>query len=128
MNNLKSLNVYPGDEITIGSQTTNILITGNGIYQETLSAWQKNRRSRFYIKKSGGLKDRIESKLIIRKNGSSKKIGNFFSNPIIYPGDVIVVEQKPPREKSEKTIGDEFVRIFSIVSGALTTILLVTKL
>ncbi len=124
----KSLIVFPGDEITIGSETSNVLVTGTGIYLETFSAWEKNKRSRYYIKKSGGLKERIESKLVIRNNGSSKKISNFFSNPIIYPGDVIVVEQKLPREKSEKTIGDEFVRIFSIVSGALTTILLVTKL
>ena len=52
----------------------------------------------------------------------------FFGNPIIYPGDKIIINKKPEKEKSESSFQDEFLRVFGVVSTTLTTILLVTKL
>ncbi len=118
----------PGDEIIIGSALSDVNITGNGIINETFSSWYDGRRSKYYINKAGGTKNRIESRVIIRNNGSTKKIRRILSNPKVFPGDKIVITQKPPKEKSETTFQDEFIRIFGVITGTLTTILLIDKL
>jgi len=114
--------------INIGSILENVTVTGNGVFQPTQINWNKSKRAKSYIKTSGGKKKRIESKIIFRKNGSQKKIGGLFSNPKVYPGDVITLIQKPDKEKSEATFFEEFSRIFGTLSATLTTILLVSKL
>ena len=43
-------------------------------------------------------------------------------------GDIINIELKPPKPESDTNFQDEFIRVFSIITSTLTTILLVTKL
>ena len=125
LNNIKLKNSF---SINIGSILENVTVTGNGVFRSTQINWNKSKRAKSYIKTSGGKKKRIESKIIFRKNGSQKKIGGLFSNPKVYPGDVITLIQKPDKEKSEATFFEEFSRIFGTLSATLTTILLVSKL
>jgi len=124
-NNIKLNNSF---SINIGSTLDNVRVTGNGVFQPTQINWKKSKRAKSYIKTAGGKKKRIESKIIFRKNGSQKKIRGLFSNPKVYPGDVITLSQKPDKEKSDATFFEEFSRIFGTLSATLTTILLVTKL
>ena len=94
----------------------------------TVFNWQDGKRAKYYIRKSGGKKKRIESVTVQRADGSSKKV-SFFSNPKIYPGSVINVVEKPEKVKGDgNKFVDDFTRIFSLITGTLTTILLVTKL
>lgn len=127
-NELQKQILAPNDQIIIGSNLDQVEISGSGIQNETLSFWKKGKRAKYYIKKSGGVSNRIESKIVQRNNGSSKRIKSFFGNPIIYPGDKIIINKKPEKEKSESSFQDEFLRVFGVVSTTLTTILLVTKL
>ena len=124
---LKKQLLSPNDLIIIGSILEDVKVNGNGINNPTAVSWLDGKRSRYYINRAAGKKKRIESVNIIRKNGSSKKVKNLFSNPKIYPGDVIFVNQKPPKEKSSN-FQDEFIRLFSLLTGTLTTILLIEKL
>jgi hypothetical protein len=61
-------------------------------------------------------------------NGISEKIG-FLKNPMVYPGAEIVVVEKPEKIPGEGgQFLDDFVKIFGILSGTLTTIILTTRL
>ena len=84
--------------------------------------------SSMFTPNSGGKKKRIDYVNVLHANGQSKKV-NWFKNPKIFPGSVINVVEKPEKVNDGKnTFMDDFVRIFGILSGALTTIVLVTKL
>ena len=121
------INLQDGDKLVIGSNLSSIKTTG-GVLIPTVFNWEQGRRARYYVKNSGGKKKRIDYVSVLHANGQSKKV-NWFKNPKIYPGSVINVVEKPEKVKDGKnTFMDDFVRIFGILSGALTTIVLVTKL
>ena len=50
------------------------------------------------------------------------------SNTRIYPGSEIFVSFKEEKEKSENKFIDEFLKIFTMVTGALTTVVLAKQL
>ena len=127
-NQLLKQRLYSEDLIIIGSELDDVNVEGSGIINPTAVTWKPNSRVNYYLNIAGNLKKRILYKYVERKNGSSVKIRKFLSNPIIYPGDTIVVSQKPEKEKSEKTFQDDFTRIFSLITGTITTILLIDKL
>ena len=123
----KNISLQDGDNLVIGSNLTSIKTTG-AILNPTVFNWERGKRAKYYIRESGGKKEKIESVTVLGANGSSKKV-SFFKNPKIYPGSVIDVIQKPEKVKSEgNKFMDDFTRIFGLITGTLTTILLVTKL
>ena len=91
--------------------------------------WEKGKRARYYIRKSGGTKKRIESMQVRQANGKTEKIG-LFKNPTIYPGSQIIVTEKPAKtnDDSVNKFFDDFIRIFSVVTGAFTTLILAKNL
>tara|TARA_X000000950_G_scaffold36548_1_gene39047 strand:- start:2987 stop:5608 length:2622 start_codon:yes stop_codon:yes gene_type:complete len=130
-NNVSSLRkqkLSPNDQIIIGSILNDVKVSGDGVNFPTNITWQKNKRASYYIKKAGGEKKKIESKIIFRNNGSNKEIKSLFSNPKIYPGDTIKIVKKPKKNKDQSGFSDNFIKIFGFISSALTSILLVTKL
>ena len=124
---LLSQRLMSNDNIKIGSILYDVEVSGDGITNSTYFTWIKGRKARKYIRLAGGKKDRIEKSYIIRKNGVTAEIKKIFSNPIIYPGDKIVVQRKPDKVNNNSFVND-FTNIFGTISGILTTILLVTKL
>jgi len=121
------INLQDGDRLVIGSNLTSIKTTG-GVLIPTVFNWEQGKRAKYYVKNSGGKKKRIDYVTVLHASGQSKKV-NWFKNPKIYPGSVINVIEKPEKVNDGKnTFMDDFVRIFGILSGALTTIVLVTKL
>ena len=122
-----NINLQNGDVLVIGSKLTSIKTTG-AVLNPTVFNWKKGKRAKYYIRESGGKNKKIESVTVQRANGSSKKV-SFFRNPKIYPGSVINVIEKPEKVKVDgNKFMDDFTRIFGIITGTLTTILLVTKL
>ena len=122
-----NINLQSGDVLVIGSKLSSIKTTG-AVLNPTVFNWEKGKRAKYYIRESGGKNKKIESVTVQRANGSSKKV-SFFRNPKIYPGSVINVIEKPEKVKGDgNKFMDDFTRIFGIITGTLTTILLVTKL
>jgi protein involved in polysaccharide export with SLBB domain len=120
-------NLQNGDVLVIGSKLTSIKTTG-AVLNPTVFNWEQGKRAKYYIRESGGKNKNIESVTVQRANGSSKKL-SFFRNPKIYPGAVINVIEKPEKVKGDgNKFMDDFTRIFGLITGTLTTILLVTKL
>ena len=123
----KQVSLLDGDVLVIGSKLASVSTSG-GVLNPSIFNWEKGRRAKYYIANSGGTKKRIESRFVLQSNGKSEKIG-FFNNPIVYPGAEIVVIEKPAKVAGESgKFLDEFVKIFGILSGTLTTIILTTRL
>ena len=115
------------DILVIGSNLDPIKTSG-GLINPTIFNWNKGKKARYYIKKSGGTKKRIESMVVLQANGKSEKIG-LFKNPTIYPGAQIIITEKPEKiDDGKSKFLDDFVRIFGVVTGALTTIILTKNL
>ncbi|MDC3366060.1 SLBB domain-containing protein [Flavobacteriaceae bacterium] len=115
------------DILVIGSNLDPIKTSG-GLLNPTIFSWDKGKKAKYYIKKSGGTKKRIESMVVLQANGKTQKIG-LFNNPTVYPGAQIIVTEKPEKiDDGKNKFLDDFVRIFSVVTGALTTIILTKNL
>jgi len=126
---LKSQSTFLIDEdiLVIGSDLDPIKTSG-GLVNPTIFSWDKGKKAKYYIKKSGGTKKRIESMVVLQANGKSEKIG-LFKNPTIYPGAQIIITEKPEKiDDGKSKFLDDFVRIFGVVTGALTTIILTKNL
>lgn len=116
-----------GDVLVIGSKLASVSTSG-GIVNPSIFNWEKGRRAKYYIANSGGTKKRIAQMYVQQANGVSEKIG-FLKNPVVHPGAEIVVVEKPEKIPGEgDQFLDDFVRIFGILSGTLTTIILTTRL
>lgn len=121
----------------------NLLVTGDSIYVastlepiETLGSvanpsvfnYSKGKRSKHYIKMSGGKINRIEKKVVVHLNGSSENIG-LFKNPKAFPGDqIILIEKQPGQRKTLLESLSNFNSILGVLTGSLTTILLISRL
>jgi protein involved in polysaccharide export with SLBB domain len=115
------------DILVIGSNLDPIKTSG-GLVNPTIFSWDKGKKAKYYIKKSGGTKKRIESMVVLQANGKSEKIG-LFQNPTVYPGAQIIITEKPEKiDDGKSKFLDDFVRIFGVVTGALTTIILTKNL
>ena len=115
------------DILVIGSDLDPIKTSG-GLVNPTIFSWDKGKKAKYYIKKSGGTKKRIESMVVLQANGKSEKIG-LFKNPTIYPGAQIIITEKSEKiDDGKSKFIDDFVRIFGVVTGALTTIILTKNL
>lgn len=116
-----------GDKLVVGSRLEPV-ITSGAVNSPAVFNWEEVKRAKYYIRKSGGKKDRIAVMHVDYVNGESKKI-HAFNNPKIYPGSIITLEQKPERVKGDNgQLMDKFINVFSILTGALTTTLLATRI
>lgn len=122
-----TLSLQDGDKLTIGSTITPVETVG-AVLNPSGFTWKKGKRAKYYISKSGGKKKRIEQMYVRHANGQSEKIG-FLKNPRVYPGSEIVVVAKPERTgENKRQFFDDFIRIFGLVTGALTTVILAKQL
>ena len=116
------------DIIVIGS-TLETIQTSGALLNPASFIWDNGKRARYYIRKSGGTKKRIESMEVRQANGKTERIG-LFKNPTIYPGAQIIVTEKPVKNNDDSVnkFFDDFIRIFSVVTGAFTTLILAKNL
>ena len=116
-----------GDQIVIAENNGTVETLG-GVENESLFIWSKGKRAKFYIRNSGGKVAKQGGKAYLSlPNGKTKKIG-ILKNPTVLPNSKIIVNRKLQKEKQEGKFMDDFTRIFGILSGTLTTILLTQRL
>jgi protein involved in polysaccharide export with SLBB domain len=117
--------ILDGDVLVIGSKLSSVKTIG-GVNNPSVFNWSKGKRAKAYIQDSGGKKKRIKNMYVMQANGKSEKI-SLFKNPKIYPGAQIIVTEKLEKNKDNDFM-DDFLKIFGIVTGTLTTVVLATKL
>lgn len=125
--NHKRVFLKDGDQIFIYDKSNGVETQG-AVNNPMKFIYEPSARAKYYIRKSGGkIKKESDVAYVVNTNGTSSKVG-WLSNPKVRPGSKIFVERKVIVEKDKSNFGDEFIRVFGIVSSSLTTILLVTKL
>ena len=104
-------------------------ITISGAVNNTSKLLFNKSSSKYYLKNSGGKNKKLAGDaFVIYPSGRAKKIG-FMKNPKIYPGSEIIVSSKPIEEnKDTGRFFDRFTTIFSVLTGALTTVVLAKQL
>ena len=87
------------------------------------------QKAKFYLKNSGGKNKKLAGDtFVIFPSGRAKKIG-YMKNPKIYPGSESFVSYKVIEENKESgKFFDRFTTIFSVLTGALTTVVLAKQL
>jgi hypothetical protein len=117
-----------GDHIVIGTNTGAVTVQG-AVANEGLFVWEKGKRVKGYIRNSGNYDGQIENVVVQHPNGITKK-KRWYTNPRVMPNSKIFVYAKPEKEKKESTGNgmDKFLEVLTIVTGALTTIVMVRAL
>tara|TARA_Y100000996_G_scaffold347559_1_gene285945 strand:- start:880 stop:3624 length:2745 start_codon:yes stop_codon:yes gene_type:complete len=114
------------DKIIIGNIKDEITVRGS--IPKTVKLLYSKNRSKYYLKNSGGRNNKTAGKsYVIYPSGKSKKI-SLFRNPKIYPGSDIFISFKLNEEKEKGRFFESFTTIFSILTGALTTVVLAKQL
>ena len=110
------------DTIVVVSSKEEITVSG-AVYNPTKILYS-NQKANYYLKNAGGKNRKLAGKaFVIYPSGKAKKIK---SNTKIYPGSEIFVSFK--EEKEKKNFSEQFMNIFSVMTGALTTIVLAKQL
>ena len=120
-----------GDQIFIEKKSGTVTVSG-AVENEASLVWREGKRANYYIKNVGGKAKFISSSgYIIQKNGLAKSITTF-KNPKVFPDSRIVVNQK--EENINDKVGsltnsiDKFIQVITLVTGSLTTLVLVQNL
>ena len=117
-----------GDQIHVGQNYGAVTLKG-AVSNEGLFVWQPNKRLKKYIKRAGGYDGKIEKVIVEYPNGIKLR-KKWYTNPKMLPGSEIYVYSQPDKEKREKS-GDgmsKFIEVITVITGALTTIVLTRAL
>jgi len=113
-----------GDEIVIGSNSGDVSVQGS-VLNEGLFVWEQGKRVGSYINNSGGYDGKIQSIVVELPNGFTKR-KHWYNNPKVLPNSKIYVYAKPEKVKKENSERmDKIIDALSVISGALTTVLMV---
>ena len=103
-------------------------ITVLGSIAKPVKLLYSKKRSKYYLRSSGGKNNKTSGKVYVNyPSGRTKQI-SFFRNPKIYPGSEIFISFKVIEEKESGKFFDRFTTIFSVLTGALTTVVLAKQL
>jgi protein involved in polysaccharide export with SLBB domain len=114
------------DEIVIGSKNGTVEVLG-AVMNEGLFVWEEGKRLSDYIKESGDTSGKIENIVVKGPNGITKK-KKWLSSPKVLPNSTIYVYPKPIKEKGDGKALDGFLKVLTVITGALTSIILVQAL
>ena len=117
-----------GDHIIVGENTGVVSLFG-AVENEGLFVWEKNKRTKNYIRKAGKYSEKIDRVIVQYPNGITKNM-RWLSNPRIMPNSKIFVYAKDEKEKPERDGSgmDKFIQVLSVITGSLTTIVLTRAL
>ncbi|MCM0060429.1 MAG: SLBB domain-containing protein [Algoriphagus sp.] len=116
-----------GDQIFIEKKSGTVKVLG-AVENESSLVWREGKRANYYIRNVGGrVKNSASTGYVIQKNGLAKSISTF-KNPKIFPDSRIVVNQKEKVEKSKNEFVDSFIKVLTVLTGSLTTLVLVQNL
>jgi len=119
----------PGDEIIIPPQPNTVAIRGN-VANEGLVKHESGKRVEYYLERAGGVREDTERVLLTQASGATFRVrtGWFRRTPKVDDGAIIrVVAEEPKPEREQVDIGQIATETVSILSSALTVIVLATR-
>jgi protein involved in polysaccharide export with SLBB domain len=120
--------LQPGDEIIIPSQPNTVAVRGN-VANEGLIKHKSGRRVDYYLDRAGGARDSTQAIYLTQASGATFRVrtGWFRRTPEVDDGAVIRVAREQPRRREQTDYGQIATEITSILSSALTVIVLATR-
>ncbi len=116
-----------GDEIFIASKTGTVQVNG-AVENPGLFVWEKGKRINYYLNATGNKTKKAGRVTVTYPNGLTYR-KSLFSNPRVIPNSIIYVNFKPvKKQRNQGAFMDNFIKVLTVVTGALTTIFLVRKL
>ena len=119
----------PGDEIIIPSQPNTVAVRGN-VANEGLIKHESGRRVDYYLDRAGGTRDSTQAIYLTQASGATFRVdtGWFRRTPEVDDGAVIRVAREPSSRRDDgPDVGQIATEITSILSSALTVLVLVTR-
>jgi protein involved in polysaccharide export with SLBB domain len=119
----------PGDEIVIPPQPNTVAIRGN-VANEGLVKHEPGERVEYYLDRAGGVREDTERILLTQASGATFRVntGWFRRTPEVDDGAIIrVVAEEPQPEGEAVDVGQIAQESISILSSALTVIVLATR-
>mgnify|MGYP002761123365 CR=1 FL=1 len=119
----------PGDEITIPSQPNTVAVGGD-VAKEGLIKHETGRRVDCYLDRAGGTRESTQAIYLTQASGATFRVdtGWFRRTPEVDDGAVIRVARKQPSRREEgPDIAQIATEVTSILSSALTVLVLVTR-
>ena len=119
----------PGDEIVIPPQPNTVAIRGN-VANEGLVKHEPGERVEYYLDRAGGVREDTERILLTQASGATFRVntGWFRRTPEVDDGAIIrVVAEEPQPEGEGVDVGQIATETVSILSSALTVIVLATR-
>ena len=116
-----------GDQIVIGSKTGTVRVNG-AVENSGLFVWERGKRVNYYINASGNKTKDAGSVTVTYPNGLTYR-KSFLSNPRVIPNSRIYVNFKPKKAKNpNRDFMDSFIKVLSVLTGTLTTVILAQRL
>ena len=115
-----------GDRIVIASNTGTVAVVG-AVDNEGLFVWQKDMNMKAYLRQSGFSNNKVEKVLVTGPNGITYR-KKWLNNPKVLPNSTIYVYAKVKKEKGKGEGMNDFIKILSIVTGVLSTVVLANSL
>ena len=118
----------PGDEIVIPTQPNTVAVRGN-VANEGLIKHESGRRVDYYLDRAGGTRDSTQAIYLTQASGATFRVktGWFRRTPEVDDGAVIRVAREESRRREQTDYGQIATEITSILSSALTVIVLATR-
>jgi polysaccharide biosynthesis/export protein len=125
------IELLPGDQISIPRHPNTVRVGGN-VLRAGLFTFVSGKRVRYYLDRAGGADIETEAVLVTQADGSTYRLrrGLFPANPRVQEGGSISVTRKPPPDPNEEKVdvGGIITNTLSVISTALTAIVLATRL
>jgi polysaccharide biosynthesis/export protein len=125
------IELLPGDQISIPRHPNTVRVSGN-VLREGLFTFVSGKRVRYYLERAGGADIETEAVLVTQADGSTYRLrrGMFPANPKVQEGGSVTVIRKPPPDPNEEKVdvGGIITNTLSVISTALTAIILATRL
>jgi len=121
--------LQPGDEVIIPSQPNTVAVRGN-VANEGLIKHESGRRVDYYLDRAGGTRDSTQAIYLTQASGATFRVdtGWFRRTPEVDDGAVIRVAREPSSRRDDgPDVGQIATEITSILSSALTVLVLVTR-
>jgi protein involved in polysaccharide export with SLBB domain len=120
----------PGDELFVPRRPNTVRVAGN-VNRAALIRYVPGKRVSYYLDRAGGEGEEAAAVYVTQADGTTRRLrgGLFPSDPVVSEGAEISVTTKVPQAAEEKTdVGRIITDSVSVISAALTAIVLATRL
>ncbi|MFT7553020.1 MAG: polysaccharide export outer membrane protein [Rhodothermales bacterium] len=124
------MRLLPGDQLVVPRRPNTVRVSGN-VNRASLIRYVAGKRVSYYLDRAGGEGEDRGGVYVTQADGTTRRLrgGLFPSNPIVTDGAEISVTTKTPKPAEERVdVGRVITDTVSVLTAALTAILLATRL